>query len=399
MDRLTGDALARLVKAHVRKAGLAREVRPHALRHEAITRALDLCAGDDLVLKAEQFKPLRDKLLRGAADFYGKLEGLLKGQPDRASRGAMGNAYFELGELTAKIGDKPAALVAHRNGLAVRRELASDPANDAKAREDVAKSLTAAAELLSETGESAEALARFEEARELLEGLPLSGPGSDGRRALLGRLERSMGIVLKSTGKSAAALSAYQRSVETLTRLADDNPAVTEFRSRLADSHNTLGVLQKETGKPNEALESHLRARAIRQKLADDNPTVSEFRSRLANSHVSIGILQKETGKPGEALDSYRRARAIYQKLVDDNPALTEFRKGLAISHSDVGLLLGQLGKPAEALDSFRRALAIVSPHSAGPARMGQVAVGRSASNPRFPGFRNENCKFSWTEG
>jgi len=142
MDRLTGDALARLVKALGRKAGLAREVRPHALRHEAITRALDLCAGDDLVLKAEQFKPLRDKLLRGAADFYGKLEGLLKGQPDRASRGAMGNAYFELGELTAKIGDKPAALAAHRNGLAGRRELASDPANDAKAREDVAKSLT-----------------------------------------------------------------------------------------------------------------------------------------------------------------------------------------------------------------------------------------------------------------
>ena len=43
--------------------------------------------GDDLVLKADQFKPLRDKLLKGAADFYGKLEGLLKDQPDRASRG------------------------------------------------------------------------------------------------------------------------------------------------------------------------------------------------------------------------------------------------------------------------------------------------------------------------
>lgn len=38
-DRLTGDAVARLVKALGRKAGLAREVRPHGLRHEAITRA------------------------------------------------------------------------------------------------------------------------------------------------------------------------------------------------------------------------------------------------------------------------------------------------------------------------------------------------------------------------
>ena len=50
--------------------------------------------GDDLVLKADQFKPLRDKLLRGAADFYGKLEGLLEDQPDRASRGSDGECVL-----------------------------------------------------------------------------------------------------------------------------------------------------------------------------------------------------------------------------------------------------------------------------------------------------------------
>jgi integrase/recombinase XerC len=44
--RLTGDAVVRLVKALGRKAGLPREVRPHGLRHQAITRALDLCGGD-----------------------------------------------------------------------------------------------------------------------------------------------------------------------------------------------------------------------------------------------------------------------------------------------------------------------------------------------------------------
>src|SRR5262249_36066602 len=122
--------------------------------------------GDDLVLKADPFKPLRDRLLRGAAEFYGKLEGLLKDQPDRASRGAMGKAYFELGELTATIGDKPAALAAHRKGLDVRRALASEAADDPQARGDVAKSLAAAAALLDATGDPAEALARYEEARE-----------------------------------------------------------------------------------------------------------------------------------------------------------------------------------------------------------------------------------------
>ena len=41
---------------------------------------------EDLLLKEKQFEGLRAKLLRGAADFYGKLEGLLKDQTD-PSRG------------------------------------------------------------------------------------------------------------------------------------------------------------------------------------------------------------------------------------------------------------------------------------------------------------------------
>ncbi len=44
--RLTGEAVRRIVAALGRKAGLARVVRPHGLRHQAITAALD--AGRDV---------------------------------------------------------------------------------------------------------------------------------------------------------------------------------------------------------------------------------------------------------------------------------------------------------------------------------------------------------------
>ena len=45
---------------------------------------------EDLLLKEKPFEGLRTKLLHGEAGFYGKLEGLLKGQNDRASRAALG---------------------------------------------------------------------------------------------------------------------------------------------------------------------------------------------------------------------------------------------------------------------------------------------------------------------
>ena len=38
---------------------------------------------EDFLLKEKPFEALRTKLLRGAADFYSKLEGLLAGQTDR----------------------------------------------------------------------------------------------------------------------------------------------------------------------------------------------------------------------------------------------------------------------------------------------------------------------------
>ena len=55
---------------------------------------------EDLLLKEKKFEGLRRKLLRGAADFYGKLEGLLQGQPDPKSRAALAGSYVELADLT-----------------------------------------------------------------------------------------------------------------------------------------------------------------------------------------------------------------------------------------------------------------------------------------------------------
>ena len=271
--------------------------------------------GDDLVLKADQFKPLRDKLLRGAADFYGKLEELLKGQADRASRAAMGNAYFSLGDLTSKIGDKPAALAAHRNGLAVRRELAAALADDAEARSDVAKSLSSTAALLHQTGESAEALARFEGRVTCSEGIPHSGAGSDARRSLLVQANLGIGYVLAEIGKTDAAMAANQRSLELLTRLADENPANIEFRDLMAANHNNIGALLMSLSKTHEASrvvstgachQSETRQRKPRRHRVPRQPGDQPEQHRLPvfaerQTGRGAGIVPASTFDPAEA--------------------------------------------------------------------------------------------------
>jgi hypothetical protein len=124
---------------------------------------------EDLLFKEKQFEGLRNKLLRGAADFYTKLESLLKGQTDQLSRVGLANAYAELAGVTDQVGSKPGALAVHRKALAVRRKLADRPLADPQAKADVARSLVEIGRLQGELGDASGALISLREARGLAE--------------------------------------------------------------------------------------------------------------------------------------------------------------------------------------------------------------------------------------
>ena len=112
-------------------------------RFDLAMEAINLFHGDaseDLLLKEKQFGKLRGKLLTGAANFYGKLEGLLAGQTDPRSRASLGQAYFELAKLTDQIGTEKEAIEVHRKALGVRRELAARPDAFADPTVDVVRS-------------------------------------------------------------------------------------------------------------------------------------------------------------------------------------------------------------------------------------------------------------------
>ncbi len=69
---------------------------------------------EDFLLKEEKFKELRDRLLKSASDFYGRLGALLGKDTDIASRRALAQSNFELADLTGKVGRNEDALAAHR---------------------------------------------------------------------------------------------------------------------------------------------------------------------------------------------------------------------------------------------------------------------------------------------
>ena len=92
---------------------------------------------EDFLLKEDKFKDLRDRLLKSAAEFYGKLGALLGKETDVASRRALAASNYELAELTAKVGrteDAPGGAPVGAGGAARRWRPSRGPARRRRSR-------------------------------------------------------------------------------------------------------------------------------------------------------------------------------------------------------------------------------------------------------------------------
>jgi tetratricopeptide (TPR) repeat protein len=313
---------------------------------------------EDVLLKNDQFKELRTRLLKEAAGFYADLEKLLEGQTDDKSRRLLAEGYFQLGELMDRIGSRPEALAVHRKALAVRRELAAEAGADVETRLNVARSLGVVGELLRETGDTAGALAAYEEQRDIARALEAESP-TDAGRAVLAQGYHNIGYLLLKNGKRAEALTEYEKARAIREQLVEARPTHTDFQRDLARSHDKIGEVLWQTGKPAGALAAWQQVRVLRQKLADANPTRTHFQSDLAYTYTNLGLVLTHLGKQADALEALEKARDIGQELVKAHPAVTDFQSGLGWSHFRIGDVLRQTGRPAEARTAYEEAQAI----------------------------------------
>jgi eukaryotic-like serine/threonine-protein kinase len=317
---------------------------------------------EDFLLRQDQFKDLRDRLLRDAVSFYRRLNRLLSDQTDVRSRRTLGRAYEEVGELTEKIGSTAESLATHRKALEIRRALAREDPSDLDTTADVGRSLIAIGILQSRLGRYDEAIASFEQAGSLLGGLAGSGSGP-ARDAILGDLARCRywgGYPLHRTGKMQEALAAYEEARAILARLAAAHPDDVEYQRLLAWCHNDTGLVLALEGKMSEALAAFEQSRRVKQNVAEDHPEVAEYRWDLAMSYSNIGIPLREIARSDEALRMHREALVLGEALARAYPAVIPFQINLANHLNEAGDDLRMLGRVAEARASFEKGVAIL---------------------------------------
>jgi eukaryotic-like serine/threonine-protein kinase len=314
---------------------------------------------EDFLLKQEQFKDVRDRLLKSASDFYGKLGALLGKETDLASRRAVGEANYEVAELTSKVGKPDDALAAHEQVVAARTRLAAESPEDPAIKADLGRSLTAVGGLLEITGRTGDAELTYRKAESLLVELVTTIPETAAVRGVLANCRSRLGSLLHSTGRDDEALSVYRLARADQQALAAAPGATAESRRDLSDTISRVARALEATGKSAEAAAEYREALAIQQLLADNNPAVTDFQSRLASSHTDLGNLLRNTGKQSAAAAEFREALAVQQKLADDNPAIPVFQRNLANSLLGIGWQLAQADKMDAAIGYYTREEAI----------------------------------------
>ncbi|MFI5458650.1 MAG: protein kinase [Isosphaerales bacterium] len=235
------------------KADLARSRTAVQARYDLAVEAIKTFhtgVSEDFLLKQEQFKDVRDRLLESASDFYGKLGALLGKETDLASRRSVWQANYEVAELTRKVGKPEDALAAHRQVLSAREALAAEIPADPEIKADVGRSLTAVADLLLFTSQAKEAEATYRKAETLLVEL---GPTTAAARATLANCRSRLGALLYSMGRDDEALSVYRLARAEQEALAVAPGATAESRQDLAATIHGVAYLLAGTGKSSEA--------------------------------------------------------------------------------------------------------------------------------------------------
>jgi serine/threonine-protein kinase len=162
---------------------------------EAI-KAYETGISEDSVLKNEELKGLRSKLLKMALDFYKKLSARLKAdaEPGAAPRVALAEAFARYALLSSKIGTIPDdAITACRNSIDLYDSLAHEDSDDTN-------------------------------------------------RSRQAESYQTLGILLAATGRHQDAVKAYRRELDLYESLRHEHPEVATYRSGLAQVHLNLGV-------------------------------------------------------------------------------------------------------------------------------------------------------------
>ena len=218
-------------------------------------------------------------------------------------------------------------------------------------------------------GQYQEAIANFNQASPVLEGLVAEHPDrADYRFALamclgnqgnchrfLGDQQQEKHSSVEAAGEYRAAERAYTEALEQVQELVRKSPEKPKYVQWLCKSWGNLGELQLARGdipiatKKDSAGHALRKAKEIALELDRKVPNISAIQECLITASLNYAGYLNSEGQLAEAFAEYDQARIGYDRLHLAHPDSEDFRWGQAMARKALGEVLLAQKKPGEA--------------------------------------------------
>jgi tetratricopeptide (TPR) repeat protein len=341
------------------RASNERERARFRLAMEAI-RTFHSGVSDDVLLKQKELETLRAKLLRGAREFYQKLEGLLEGQTDPESRRSLGAAYYEIGTLDLEIGTLRESYEAQKRALVVFEGLARENPSDPDANYQLGRCWQAISTAqVRQDGLSSESATSLNKAQRALEAAIAARPRDIEARAALGKVLAYLAERSSRDQGAAEALEKYRVSRDVWEDLVRDDPGSWRVRLGYASVLDSHAMTLRTLGRHGEAIAEFIRARELAEALVREQPGDPVCGNELIRTLGNLAGCLIDTRRFSEAEAAVERGREVVAAMSAANPTFHDFLRMSAWLEMVGSSILIQTGRHDEALAVLDRSAAV----------------------------------------
>jgi serine/threonine protein kinase/tetratricopeptide (TPR) repeat protein len=362
---------AEVAQDHERTAAATAQAN-YRLAREAVEQYLTKVT-DHPGLRAAGLRGLRRELLQEAGKFYTRF--IEERAHDTSLNADLGRAYFRLAHIAAETGATAEAIERFQQAATLLNPLATAHPEVPDYADDLAQVAMNLGNLHRDTGQAAATRKFYEQARALREQLAVAHPDYLRNRNRLALVYTDLGNFQRDAGQPAAAFRFYGQARDLAEQLAAAHPDVADYQKTLGYLFASIGALQARIGEPAAALTSHEQARAVREKLVAAHPTDHEHLDGLAVVCNELGQLHRNLGQRDAALKAYEQARSVQQQLVAAHADVPLYQNRLADTYIHLGILQRDTGQPAAAVKTYEQARALLE-------RL-------AAAHPEIPDYQN----------
>jgi serine/threonine protein kinase/tetratricopeptide (TPR) repeat protein len=304
-------------------------------------------------------QPAEKELLKAALAYYEVF--LRERGQDPALRAEMAATLQRVGEITGAIGSKTEALAAFQQARDMYMALLTIDSGNKVLRTGLAHTYNMMGLLQANLGQAG-AADSYGHARALLTELNREHPAAGSYQFDLAAVLANLGNLHRSEGRLADARACFTEANERMAKLAGEQPGNPTYLSGLAGSSINLGALQLSTGNAAEGQAAYEKARDVLEKGVQTYPGKRDLQFRLASVYKQLASHATAANHNDEAIASLQKGQVLLEKLVRANPSVTSYIRELAAVHRQMGHALFNSGQREAALDRYRQGRDLLTP-------------------------------------